>query len=205
MEETLKNLMLNYHQYAYIILFFWCIMEGELALILGGILAHEGHVDVALAIFVAGIGAFVGDQIYFYLGRYNKKYIAKKLVAQRRKFAIAHIMLKKYGWPIIFIQRYMYGFRVIIPMSIGLTRYSAKKYAFINLISGWCWAAITILLAWVFGQAIWDTINIIEAHWYVAIPLIGAFLAALFFGFRSIENKILKERKNRRDEISNNR
>ncbi|MBR8461960.1 DedA family protein [Campylobacter sp. faydin G-24] len=197
MEETLKNLMLNYHQYAYIILFLWCIMEGELALILGGILAHEGHVNVTLAIFVAGIGAFVGDQIYFYLGRYNKKYIAKKLHAQRRKFAIAHLMLKKYGSPIIFLQRYMYGFRVIIPMSIGLTRYSAKKYAFINLISGWCWAAITILLAWFFGKEIWNIINIAEKHWYVAIPIVVAFFGGLFLMFRRIESKILSQRGNR--------
>lgn len=201
MEEYLKNLMLNYHQYAYLILFFWCILEGELALILGGILAHEGHVDVALAIFVAGIGAFVGDQIYFYLGRYNKKYISKKLHTQRRKFAIAHILLKKYGWPIIFMQRYMYGFRVIIPMSIGITRYSAKKYALINLISGWCWAAITILLAWFFGEEIWDIIRKIEEHWYAAIPLIGLALLAIFLGFRQIENKILNNRKVRKSEI----
>lgn len=51
----------------------------------------------------------------------------KKLKTQRRKFAVAHLLLQRFGWPIIFIQRYMYGFRTIIPMSIGITRYSAKN------------------------------------------------------------------------------
>jgi len=172
-------------------------MEGERALIRAGILSHQTHMHIAPAIFVAGLGGFVGDQIYFYLGRYNKKYIAKKLHTQRRKFAIAHIMLKKYGWPIIFIQRYMYGFRVIIPMTIGLTGYSAKKYAFINLISAWCWAAITIIPAWVLGEHILDILHKAKEHWYVAVPVVALFLGALLYGFRRIENKILNDRRHR--------
>lgn len=201
MEETLKNLMLQYHEFAYAILLLWCVLEGELALILGGILAHEGHINLAFAIFVAGIGGFIGDQIYFYIGRYNKKYITKKLSSQRRKFAIAHLLLQKYGWPVIFVQRYMYGFRTIIPMSIGITRYSAKKFAFINLISAWCWAAITIVLAWYFGHEIWVLIGIIEAHWYVAVPLIIAFIVGFLHLMKKIESRILNERKDRRNEI----
>ena len=194
MEEFFTKLLI---EYGYIILFVWCIMEGERALIMAGILSQQTHMHIAPAIFVAGLGGFVGDQIYFYLGRYNKKYIAKKLHTQRRKFAIAHIMLKKYGWPIIFIQRYMYGFRVIIPMTIGLTGYSAKKYALINLISAWCWAAITIIPAWVLGEHILEILHKAKEHWYVAVPVVAIFLGALLYGFKRIENKILNERKHR--------
>ena len=190
-------------EYGYIILFVWCIMEGEMALIMAGILAHTTHMHIALAIFVAGLGGFVGDQIYFYLGRYNKKFIAKKLHTQRRKFAIAHILLKKYGWPIIFLQRYMYSFRVIIPMCIGLTGYSAKKYAFINLISAWCWAAITIIPAWILGEHILDILHTAKEHWYVAVPVVAVFLGLLLFAFKRIENKILNDRRHRKHAVSN--
>ena len=69
LEETLKTILYDYKDLAYIIIFLWCTLEGELALILGGIFAHEGHVNLALIIFVAGLGGFVGDQIYFYIGR----------------------------------------------------------------------------------------------------------------------------------------
>lgn len=194
MEEFLKQLLYDYKNWAYIIVFLWCMLEGELALILAGIFAHEGHVNLGLIIFIAGLGGFAGDQIYFYIGRYNKKYIQKKLRTQRRKFAIAHLLLQRFGWPIIFIQRYMYGFRTIIPMSIGLTRYSAKKFAFINLISAWAWAAITILLAWFFGEEIWLGVKWAGEHWYFAIPIIASFLLALFFGMKQIEKNILRKR-----------
>lgn len=194
MEEFLKQLLYDYKNWAYIIVFLWCMLEGELALILAGIFAHEGHVNLGLVIFVAGLGGFAGDQIYFYIGRYNKKYIQKKLRTQRRKFAIAHLLLQRFGWPIIFIQRYMYGFRTIIPMSIGLTRYNAKKFAFINLISAWAWAAITILLAWFFGEEIWLGVKWAGEHWYFAIPIIVSFLLILFFSMKQIEKNILKKR-----------
>ena len=200
MEEFFIELL---KEYGYIILFVWCIMEGEMALIMAGILAHTTHMHIALAIFVAGLGGFVGDQIYFYLGRYNKKYIAKRLHTQRRKFAVAHIMLKKYGWPIIFLQRYMYGFRVIRPLCIGLTGYDAKKYAFINLISAWCWAAITTIPAWILGEHILVLLQKAKEHWYVAIPVVAIFMGLLIYTFKRIENKILNERRDRRHAVSN--
>ncbi|MBM0260950.1 DedA family protein [Micromonospora sp. 4G55] len=144
---------------------------------------YQGHVNLGFVIFIAGLGGFVGDQIYFYIGRYNKCYIQKKLKTQRRKFAVAHLLLQRFGWPIIFIQRYMYGFRTIIPMSIGITRYSAKKFAIINLFSAWVWASITILLAWYFGEQIWKMVTWAEEHWYYAAIIIIAFLSLLLIWF----------------------
>ncbi len=199
LDETLKGILYDYQHLAYIIIFLWCILEGELALLLGGIFAHEGHVNLGLIIFVAGLGGFVGDQIYFYIGRYNKKYIQKKLKTQRRKFAVAHLLLQKFGWMIIFIQRYMYGFRTVIPMSIGITRYDAKKFAIINLLSAWIWAAITILLAWYFGQEIWAFVKWAEEHWYLAALLIASFLSLVIFGFKQMERSILKKRNIKKD------
>ncbi|EAI2978461.1 DedA family protein [Campylobacter jejuni] len=185
--------------WGYLILFCWSILEGELGLIFAGLAAHDGKMHVALAIFIAGLGGFVGDQIYFYIGRYNKHYIQKRLRSQRRKFAVAHLLLQRFGWPIIFIQRYMYGFRTIIPMSIGITRYSAKKFAIINLFSAWVWAAITILLAWHFGDLIQNFLTWAKHHWYLAAIMIIGFLSLLVFTFKQIEKAILKEKRKKND------
>lgn len=186
--------MLEYHQYAYIVLFIWCLLEGELGLIFAGVMAHAGYMSVSLSILIAGFGAFLGDQFYFSIGRYNKKFITKKLNSQKRKFAIAHLMLQKYGWSIIFFQRYIYGFRAIIPMSIGITRYDQKKFALINFISSLCWASITIILAWYFGDEIWYFVNWIEKHWYIAIPIVILFFGLIYYSFKNMENKFLNKK-----------
>lgn len=187
-------------EHGYIILFSWSILEGESGLIMAGLLCSTDDMNLALAIFVAGLGGFVGDQIYFYIGRYNKKYVHSNFKSQRRKFAFAHLLLKKYGWPIIFAQRYMYGMRTVIPISIGLTRYDSKQFAIINLISAWCWAAITIVPVWYFGDYILELIKYAREHWYFALPLI----AFLFWGFILFFNNATKipNRKIKKEQIS---
>lgn len=199
-EESIKSLWENHvRDWGYVILFCWSILEGEWGLLLAGIAAHQGHLNVYVCIFIAGLGGFTGDQIYFYIGRLKKEYVHKKFRSQRRKFALASRLMQKYGWPIIFVQRYMYGLRTIIPISIGLTRYSAIKFALINLISAWAWAAITILPAWYFGAKI---LNIIHGVFTTIKEnlLLFAILLAIIVGIIAI---FIWLRKNRSKEKNN--
>ncbi len=176
-------------EYGYIILFAWSILEGEAGLIMAGLLCHTGDMNLFWAIFIAGLGGFAGDQIYFYTGRYNKEYIHKKFNNHRRKFALAHLLLQKYGWGIIFAQRYMYGMRTIIPISIGLTKYSALKFAFINLISAWVWASLTILPTWYFGDEILKLFGYLKEHFYVAIIFAVMLISTVSYYMHKISKK----------------
>ncbi len=184
-------------EYGYVILFLWSVLEGETGLIMAGIMSHTGDMSYAPSVFVAGLGGFAGDQLYFYIGRFNKGLIQRKLRKQRRKFAIAHLLLKKYGWPIIFMQRYMYGLRTVIPMSIGITKYSAKRFALINLLSAWVWAAVTITPAFIFGEEILQFVNIAKEHWYLTVPLAIGFIYGITTYFHKLEKHLLEKRRNR--------
>jgi len=186
-------------EYGYIILFFWGMLEGEMGLVMAGLLTHTGDMNLFMAIFIAGLGGFAGDQVYFYIGRFNKKWVYRKLKNQRRKLALAHILLKKYGWPIIFVQRYMYGLRTVIPISIGLTRYSGKMFAFINLISAWFWAALTIIPTWYFGEQILIVIHWAKAHWYFALPFAALLAGGISYYFHKVTDKTFKEKRHVHD------
>lgn len=184
-------------EYGYIVLFAWSILEGELGLIMAGIMSHTGDMILAIALIVGALGGFIGDQIYFYIGRFNKSYIHTKLRSQRRKFAIAHLLLKKYGWPIIFFQRYMYGMRTVIPMAIGLTKYSGRQFALINLISAFFWATLTIIPAYYYGAEILEGLKWIKAHWYFAIPLLATVVGLIIYAINRLEKKLLEKRRER--------
>ncbi len=164
-------------------------------------MSHTGDMSFFLSIFVAGLGGFTGDQIYFYIGRFNKVLIQRKLHNQRRKFAIAHLLLRKYGWPIIFMQRFMYGLRTVIPMSIGTTRYSAEKFALINLLSAWSWAAVTITPAYFFGKELLGILAFANEHWYLALPIAGVILYGIHAYFSKLEERYLKKRIDRASKI----
>ena len=181
-------------EYGYIILFFWSILEGESGLVMAGLLSHTGDMNLFLAIFIAGLGGFAGDQLYFYIGRFNTSYVHRKLKQQKRKLALAHLLLKKHGWPIIFLQRYLYGLRTIIPIAIGLTGYSAKKYALINLIAAWCWSSVIILPVWYFGNEILSVITYGREHWYFALPLVAILIGIVYYYINSIDTKTLKNK-----------
>jgi membrane protein DedA with SNARE-associated domain len=79
----------------------------------------------------------------------------------------------------------MYGLRTIIPISIGLTRYSSKTFAFINFISAMVWATITIVPAYIFGKELLQLLELIKQYWYIAlIAIIFAVLIIIYFVFK---------------------
>jgi membrane protein DedA with SNARE-associated domain len=176
-------------EYGYPILFVWSIMEGELGLIMAGLMSHTGDMNLYLSIVVAAMGGFVGDQIYFWIGRYNRGYVQKELIEHRRKFALATLLLRKHGWPIIFLQRYMYGMRTILPIAIGTPKLSAKKFAFINFISAFVWASLTIIPTYIFGDVILQFLNYAKSHWYIFLPFALTVAFSIIWYFKRFGEK----------------
>lgn len=194
----METLLLHWlEEYGYWVLFLWSILEGEIGLVMAGILSHTGAMNCALAIFFSGLGGFTGDQIYFLLGRFSKRYLRHYLAQRRRKFALATLLLRRYGWPIIFLQRYLYGFRVIIPLVFGATRYCAKRYAWINLISAWIWAAMFIAPAYWYGAELLQLLSFAKTHWYLALPVAGSIFYLIYQYLAKLERNWLKRRSQR--------
>ena len=94
MEELFITWM---REYGYAVLFLWSILEGESGLVMAGLFAHTGDMQLLTAIVTAGLGGFFGDQIYFYIGRFNKNYAYRVFKNQRRTLALARLLLKKHG------------------------------------------------------------------------------------------------------------
>jgi membrane protein DedA with SNARE-associated domain len=93
----------------------------------------------------------------------------------------------------------MYGLRTVIPMAIGLTKYSARKFAIINFISAVFWACITIIPAYFYGDELLNLIKWIKSHWYLAIPLISFIVITVIYNLNKFEKKLVEKRLNRRN------
>ena len=182
MEEIFVNLL---KEYGYVILYFWSILEGESGIIITSIIStNTDELNIFLIVFVAALGGFTGDQIYFLITRYNRKIVHKKLYRQRRKFALAHILLRKYGWLIIFCQRFLYGLRIVMPMAIGLTSYKYKTYVIINFISSLVWATIIATLASIFKDHIMNIFNVLKSNWPITLIVVLVIIYAVLYYFR---------------------
>lgn len=135
MEEALTSLS----TYGYLILFFYTLGGGMIAIIAGGVLSYAGEMDLAFVIIIATIANFLGDTLLFYLSRYSKKEFASYLKKQRRNLALAQVLFKKHGDKIIFMQKYVYGIKTLVPIAIGLTKYSFVKFSFLNILASIVW------------------------------------------------------------------
>jgi membrane protein DedA with SNARE-associated domain len=96
------------------------------------------------------------------------------------------------------VQRYMYGMRTVIPMAIGITKYSARDFAIINLVSAFFWASLTIIPAYYFGEQLLALLAWIKEHFYLAIPFALTIFLSITYIFRKIEKNLLEKRHERR-------
>jgi len=179
-------------EYGYIILFVWCIMEGELGLIMAGLMSYTGDMQLEVALPVAILGGFIGDQLYFYFGRFFKNDLKDMMRSKRRELALSFLLIKKYDWFIIFIQRYLYGLRLILAIAIGMSGYSPKKFALINFISATLWASIGILTSYFLGEYILSIYEQIKSHGWIGI----AFAVTLLFGLYTYIHNVAKAKTN---------
>jgi len=140
-------------QHGYWVLFLWTFLEGEAGLILAGFLAFQGYLNLPAVIATALGGAFLGDQFYFYLGRWKGPWLLKMFTLIARKFRKALRLIEKYGTFVAFVSRYTYGFRIILPIILGMTTFPAFRFLWLNMLSALLWAVIFSLAGYFFGKS----------------------------------------------------
>ncbi|MDR2081126.1 MAG: DedA family protein [Campylobacteraceae bacterium] len=169
MEDIIKDLSV----YGYLILFFYSLGGGMVALIAAGILSSQGGMDIRICIVTAGAANIIGDAALVWLSRYNKSIVMPYIKKHRRKLALSHLLIKKHGAKIIIFQKYIYGLKTLVPLAIGFTKYSMIKF---NIISsfGACLWALSIGFGSYYASGYFTNLTIFDS--YIA-PLI--FLALL--------------------------
>jgi membrane protein DedA with SNARE-associated domain len=170
--------------HGYLVLFIGTFLEGEAILIMAGFLAFQGYLQIPGVILTAFVGSFLGDQFYFYLGRLKGRSLLKRFHAIAHKFRQALKLIEKYGVLVAFISRFTYGFRIVLPIILGITKLSPRTFLFINLASALTWAIVFSLAGFLFGKSaslFLDDVGKYE-H-YLVIALMGLIMAAWLFHF----------------------
>ena len=144
MEDTFSNLA----TYGYIGLFLYSLGGGFVALLGAGVLSYMGKMDLGTSLAIAFVANALGDVMLFYMARYQKSMMMEGLRKHRRKLALSHALMKKYGSSIILFQKFVYGIKTLIPIAIGLTKYDFKKFAILNVFSSAVWALVVGLGAY---------------------------------------------------------
>ena len=97
-------------------------------------------------------GSFLGDQVYFHIGRVKGPPLLKFFTARARKFRKALRLIERYGSFVAFVSRYTYGLRILLPIILGMTNLSARRFLVLNLASALSWAILFALAGFLFGK-----------------------------------------------------
>ncbi len=143
--------------WGYLIIAFYSFGGGMLALAGAGILASMGKMDIGLAIAIAIIFNFIGDTVLFYMGQNNKKDVKSYLDKFKgRIHARTILLMRKYGWAVVFLQKYLYGIKTLVPIIMGLSKYDFRKFIILNIFASIVWGLVVGLLSYYFSSAVQD-------------------------------------------------
>ncbi len=179
MEELIKD-------WGYIALFAYSFGGGFVGLIVAGVLSFAGDLNIYISIAVAATSNFLGDQFLFFLARKNKSYAKDMMKNYGRKIAMAHIMMRKYGSLVVFIQKYVYGIKTLIPLAMGLTKYSSVKFTIFNIFATILWAIVVGYGSYSAGEYI---LSVADDFKYVGIGLVIVIAVLVSYMFKRIDKK----------------
>lgn len=157
--------------YGYYAVFLGAFIEGETVLVLGGIAAHRGYLDLPWVMAAAFAGGWLSDQLYFFLGRRHGHAILTRFPALRARAHKVQRLVERYHAPLILAVRFLYGLRAVGPMTIGMSAVPTRRFLALNALGAIFWAVAVVAAGYAFSSAL-------EA----LLPQIRHYEEYLFFG-----------------------
>src|SRR5262245_9863457 len=131
-------------------LFFGFVIPGEIAVVVGGVLASRGNIALPAAMGAAVAGAVIGDLVGFGIGRH----FGAPLLERRfpRHWPKLRAWIQARGGPAVFLGRSTAFLRAIVPTAAGAARMAFPRFLLWNVLGGVSWGVGFTLLGYFAGE-----------------------------------------------------
>jgi membrane-associated protein len=164
-------------------LFIGFILPGETAVLVAGVVASQGHVNVVVVCVLVVAAAITGDSVGYAVGRHYGESLMKLPVLRRRRGALERALegLRRRGPVYVFIGRFTAFLRAVMPGLAGMSRMNYRRFLIANALGGLIWGIAFTLLGYFAGTAL----TRIEkyASWAALSILIAMILFLVIFHF----------------------
>lgn len=197
--ETLQQLLASF---GYPVVFLFVMIEsigipipGETMLLLGSFYAAIDHrLNIVFVIICAAIGAIVGDNIGFVIGRkggrpFVERY-GKYVFIRQKHLAKAEQFFARHGGKAVFLGRFTAILRAWAAFLAGVNHMPWRAFLLYNAAGGILWATIVGLVGYYAGRVFHDNFAQVEhlvgtVGWIIAgIVILGALIAYLITRLR---------------------
>ncbi len=96
----------------------------------------------------------MGDQLYFYIGRFRGKGLLEKRPVWRSKSEKVFLLMEKYDMWLILGFRFLYGIRTVTPFLISTGSISSSRFLILNMLGASVWAVVVGTMGYLFGHAL---------------------------------------------------
>ncbi|WP_428024714.1 DedA family protein [Arcobacter sp.] len=179
----MEDLIRDGGYFAYVILFLYSFGGGFVGLVIAGVLSYAGDLNIFVSMLVAGTSNFIGDQFLFYMARTNKNYAKDIMKKYGRKVALAHLWMRRYGSPVVFLQKYVYGIKTLIPLAMGLTKYSFRKFTIYNIFATALWSMVVGYISYRLGEVV---LTYADDYKYYGVAIILAIVLTITYYLKKI-------------------
>ena len=162
------------------------IFPGEIAVLLGGVLASQHRVSLVAVLAAAISGAIVGDTVGYAVGRRWGERLLKSALRRFIKehhFDQAKAYLARRGGRAVFFGRFTAALRVMVPGLAGMSGLSYGRFVVFNVAGGTIWATTFVLLGYGAGQS-WRKVASVAKQAGLVLAILIIVVGLLFAGGR---------------------
>lgn len=174
-------------EYGYFFVFLGGWFEGESVLILSGLLAQQDNLSLGYIMLFALLGALISDYIWFFAGRYFGDKIIQKFNFFKKISSRLLSTVNNHTHKLSFGLRFLYGFRSMVPFSLGLSKIKTIHFLFLNFLGGILWVTVFSFLGYLLGNVTENIFGQVKKY-NIAILI----FILLIFVFLSLAKKMIK-------------
>lgn len=137
-------------------LFIGFILPGETAVLVAGVVASQGRVNVAIVCLLVVVAAITGDSVGYAIGNRYGESLMKLPILKRRRGALDRALegLRRRGPIYVFIGRFTAFLRAVMPGLAGLSRMQYRRFLLANAAGALVWGVGYSLLGYFAGTAL---------------------------------------------------
>jgi membrane protein DedA with SNARE-associated domain len=173
----------------YSAVFIGCFFEGETSLTTSAFAAHRGHLEIIAVMIIALTATQSWDWLWFTVGRKRgRKYIETRPRLNEKVKKIDNLLTKKTTL-VLLGYRFLFGFRTAVPLVIGMSSITLKKFAVFSFLNTLLWDILFSSLGYYFGaflKANWKRIEDYEFE-IMGCMLIAGVAIGLFLRSKSLK------------------
>jgi len=200
--QSLLPAIEHFHIIGYWIAFFAALLEttigigliipGSIIILLMGALAAKGYFDLGDLIWFAAIGAIIGDNINYFIGKkYSNKFLEKGFwFIKPKHLKKGELFFKRHGSKSIFFGRFIPSIKEIIPLIAGILGMKRLSFMTWNILGAIGWSLVWIIPGYFFAQSL----NLVKI-WLTRTGLFFGILFIIFILLYIIKTILIKNGK----------